>query len=267
MDSMKNASRPLIAVLTVATILGFAGCSSEPPAPEASSDASTSAEPAVEEMDTDKVMRELVTAVYGNDFATSESLVAPESAAAKYVTHQKSSDTAYKANGDFTPPVAADQPSLEFEDGAVTAKYPGGMSFTWSEFEFDESGLVTSWTTPSGQLPSLLWSADFAGAVAGNSVNLTSAYKTNAGEMHVVLTVTAGSSGIDFMMPYQAQFVASDGIAYTAQYSSAPGQSLPAGATGYVVLAFPQVPFGGTIYLEGYNVGSPDIWKAEIPVS
>lgn len=98
-------------------------------------------------------------------------------------------------------------------------------------------------------------------------MSLISAYKTNGGEMHAVLSVTAGSTGIDFMMPYQAQFIASDGIAYGAQSYSAPRQSLPAGATGYVVLAFPQAPFGGRIYLEGYNVGAPDVWKAEIPVS
>jgi hypothetical protein len=204
-------------------------------------------------------MREFVAAVYANTFTTTEAMVAPGSAAAKYVAHQKATDTATKANGDFTQPVAADQPTLEFKDGTATAKYSDGRSFTWTDFEYDDNGLVTSWTTPSGELSSLLWNTDFSGAIAGNTVTLTSAYKTNGGEMYAVLTVTAGSAGIDFMMPYQAQFVASDGIAYAAQNFSAPRQSLPAGVSGYVVLAFPQAPFGGTIYLEGYNTGTPDV--------
>lgn len=255
--------RLVAASLAVAGVLAFSGCSAVTPA---SPDASATPTVGTEAVDADKVMREFVTAVYANTFATTEAMVAPGSAAAKYVAHQKATDTASKANGDFAQPVAADQPTLEFKDGTATAKYSDGRSFTWTDFEYDDNGLVTSWTTPSGELPSLLWSSDFSGAIAGNTVTLTSAYKTNGGEMHAVLTVTAGSAGIDFMMPYQAQFVASDGIAYAAQSFSAPRQSLPADVTGYVVLAFPQAPFGGTIYLEGYNVGSPDVWKAEIPV-
>lgn len=257
----------LCATLAVAGVFALSGCSATAPAQTTSSDEPAAMSSSPEAGSADEKMRDFVTAVYANTFTTTEEMVSPGSAAAKYVIHQKSTDTALKANGDYTEPGTADQPTLEFKDGTATAKYSDGTSFTWSEFEYDDDGLVVSWTTPSGKLPSLLWSTDFSGAIAGNTVALTSAYKTNSGEMRALLTVTAGGEGIDFMMPYQAQFVASDGIAYAAQSFSAPRQSLPAGVTGYVVLAFPQVPFGGTIYLEGYNIGSPDVWKAEIPVS
>lgn len=267
MNSRNDALRLFAAALAAAGVLAFSGCTAAAPEPSASSTAVESDNATAGEADTDQAMREFVTAVYASDFAITEAMSAPGSTAAKYVAHQKNSDTAYKANGDYTQPSDADQPTLEFEDGTATAKYSTGGSYMWSDFEFDENGLITSWTTPSGALPSLLWSADFSGAIAGNTVTLTSAYKTSAGEMVAVLTVTAGSAGIDFMMPYQAQFVASDGIAYGVQGFSAPRQSLPPGATGYLVLAFPQAPFGGTIYLEGYNVGAPDVWKAEIPVA
>lgn len=262
-----RSSRLFATSIAMAGMLAFSGCSAATSAPATAPSGSVSIEPSVEAIDTDKLMREFVAAVYAADFTTTESMAAPGSAAAKYIAHQKSTDTANRANGDYMEPVAADQPTLEFQDGTATAKYRDGSSFAWSDFEYDESGLVTSWTTPSGQLPSLLWSTEFTGAIAGNSVTLTSAYKTNGGEMVAVLAVAAGSSGIDFLMPYQAQFVASDGIAYGVQSYSAPRQSLPAGSTGYVVLAFPQAPFGGTIYLEGYNFDTPDVWKAEIPVS
>mgnify|MGYP003637904007 CR=1 FL=1 len=267
MSTNKPVAMVFAAALMIAGSLGLAGCTIAAAAP-ASTGAATaaSAEPVVEEAGTDASMREFVTAIYGNDYTTAEALVVPGSAAQKYVAHQKATDTAYKTNGDFTQPLPEEQPTLEFTDGAATAKYPTGESFAWSDFEYDNNGLLASWTTPSGELPGLLWTSEFSGAIAGNTVNLTSAYKSNAGDMYVVLTVTSGA-GIDFLMPYQAQFVASDGIAYSAQYYSAPRQSLPASATGYVVVTFPQAPFGGTLYLEGYNLGSTDIWKAEIPVA
>lgn len=267
MTSQKRVAHLLAATLVVAGVFAFSGCSPQEPEPSVSPSVSDGSETRVETGDAAETMQEFVTAVYASDFATTESLASPGTAAAKYVAHQKAAETALKANGDFSSSGAAEQLDLEFEDGTAKVAYPDGFSSTWSEFEYDENGLVASWTTPRGPLPSLLWSADFTGEVSGNSVALISAYTTERGAMTAVVTVTAGSGGIGAMLPDQAQFVADDGVTYPVRKSSAPLQALSAGATGYVLPQFPQETVGGMIYLDGSNADPASDWTAEIPVA
>jgi hypothetical protein len=156
-----------------------------------------------------------------------------------------------------------EEPTLTFaDDGSATATYSEGSSFVWSDFQFDDRGLITSWTTPSGDLAGLLWTQDWQGTVGPNTYTLVSAYKANSGDLYVTLRVDAGQA--TSLSHYSASLVGADSINYSVDAASGPRNDIPAGSSAFIVLIFPQAPFGGTVHLPGYY---PDDMSSSIDVA
>lgn len=236
-------------------LLGMTACA-EPGsvADKVRSESSATATNAAEsEFDTKAVTKEFVTAVYANDLENALPLTSPGSPAARYVTHQQATQKAYQVNGDAT---TEEEPTLTFDDdGAVTVTYSDGTSFIWTDFQFDDRGLVSSWVTPSGDLTALLWTQDWQGVVGANTYTLVSAYKANGGDLFVTLRVDAGQQTSLFY--YSATLVGADSITYSVTGTSGPRSDITAGSSAFVVLIFPQAPFGGTVRLQGYYPDDP----------
>lgn len=253
-----------LALVVALGLSALTACSprSEPSEPAtAQTPTPTSTVPVV---DPDAVIKDFTQAVYGFQYDTARDMVSPGSAAERYMTHLVAIDTAFTTNGQTTQDEA---PTLVVDDGVATGTYSDGTEFVWQDFTVDAAGLITGWTTPSGVLDKLLWTTPWQGTVAGNTIDLVSAYKSTNGYLWVVLKVTAGASGID-VGAYTSSLVGTDGIAYTpdATRTIAPASTVPAGAAAYVVLTFPKAPFGGTVHLQGWDAEYND-WDAAIPVS
>lgn len=260
---VSHAQRYFPSLLLIGLLL-VTGCSAPGSvADKVRSEASQSAVPTQEpepEFDANAVTKEFVSAVYASDYENAVLLASPGSTAARYVTHQEATQKAYQVNGDAGD---FEAPTLTFgDDGSATATYSEGTSFVWSDFQFDDRGLVSSWTTPSGDLAGLLWTQDWQGTVGPNTYTLVSAYKANSGDLYVTLRVDAGQG--TSLFHYSASLVGTDSINYSVDAASGPTNVIPAGSSAFVVLIFPQAPFGGTVHLQGYY---PDDSSSSIEVA
>ncbi|MCS5499346.1 hypothetical protein NY547_19055 [Cnuibacter physcomitrellae] len=203
------------------------------------------------------------TAVFENRFDEALQHASPGSAAERYVTHQKALATGLSANGEGQSDPSTD-PTLSFDGDVVTVSQAGTV-YTLSDYTFDADGLVTGWTGKSGPVANVLWTQPWSGQAGGNSVELVSAYKANAGTLYVILKVTAGAGTIT-PNGYSATYSASDGITYSAGGASQP-REIAAGSAGYVILTFDGAPFGGTVNFDGTSPDDYSIsWAASIPV-
>lgn len=266
-----RATVPSITVLALAAALGLSGCTAEAATrePIESSAAATSTAESDQNAENNATIEAFISAAFNDQFEQALQHASPGSAAERYVTHQQAYVTALNANGDAPVDDPEDDtdnaPTLTFDEGIVNVNQ-GGTDYSLTDFTFDDDGLVTAWTGKSGPVSSVLWSQPWSGQTGGNTVDLVSAYRANAGSLIVVVKVTANERTAT-IFGYSATYSASDGITYAVAGSSQPSQIAP-GSAGYAILVFTGAPFGGTVNLGG---SSPDdysySWNAAIPVS
>ncbi|MBG6060109.1 hypothetical protein RCH16_003591 [Cryobacterium sp. MP_M5] len=257
---------PTIAALALALTLGLVGCASAPATRETAETnaTATSAPERDQSSEQNATIESFISATFDDRFEEGLQHASPGSPAERYVTHQQAVLTGMNANGDGYADPATD-PTFTFEDGTVKVVEYDQSEYALTDFTFDEDGLVVSWVGKSGPVADVLWTAPWNGQTGGNTINLVSAYRANSGGLFVVLKVAANERTTS-VFGYSATYSASDGITYTAETSSQP-QEIANGSAGYVILAFPGAPFGGTVNLEGT---SPDdystSWAASVPV-
>jgi hypothetical protein len=260
-----------ITALLVAAAIGLAGCTTEAATrePVESSAPPTNTAESDQNAEHNATIEAFISPAFNDQFEQALQHASPGSPAERYVAHQQAYATALNANGDAPVDDPAtetdDAPTLTFDEGVVNV-VAGGEKYSLTDFTFDENGLVTAWTGKSGPVADVLWTQPWSGQTGGNTVDLVSAYKANAGQLIVVIKVTANERAAT-VFGYNATYAASDGITYAASGSSQPSQ-ITAGSAGYTILIFSGAPFGGTVNLEG---SSPDdysaSWSAAIPVS
>lgn len=190
----------------------------------------------------------------------------PGSLAEQYVKHLQAYDTALKANGDYY--AAGEKASVSVTDGVVAADFPSGMSYEWSDFEFDDEGLVSTFSNPGGSLDAVLWDGQpWSGHGGGATVDRISAYRSSSGVLIAVLKVTANDNPVS-VYSFNGTYAASDGIQYTSSMDgSEPSADIQPGSAGYVALVFPDAPFGGNLRLEVTNPITYDRAVVEVPIA
>lgn len=257
---------PSIAALALALTLGLVGCASAPSTREpAESNAPASSTPERDQSsEQNATIEAFISATFEDRFEDGLQHASPGSPAERYVTHQQAVLTGINANGDGYSDPATD-PTLTFDGGTVNVVESDQSEYALTDFTFDEDGLVVSWVGKSGPVADVLWTAPWSGQTGGNTIDLVSAYKANSGGLFVVLKVAANERTTS-VYGYSATYSASDGITYTAEWASEP-QEIAIGSAGYVILAFPGAPFGGTVNLEGTSPDDYSIsWAASVPV-
>ena len=256
-----------ITALAIGISLGLIGCTAEPATrePVGSSTAASSAPQQDEDADHNATIEAFVSAVFEYRYDDAMQHASPGSPAERYVIHQQAVDTGLNANGDgYTDP--ATEPTVTFDGDTATVVESGQSPYELTDFTFDQEGLVEAWTGKSGPVAEVLWTAPWTGQTGGNTIDLVSAYKANSGSLFVVLKVTANERSTS-AFGYSASYSASDGITYTVESSSQPGD-IAAGSAGYFILGFPSAPFGGTVNLDGTSPDDYSIsWTAQVPVS
>lgn len=256
---------PSIAALALALTLGLVGCASAPATrlPAESNAPATSAPERDQSSEQNATIESFISATFEDRFEDGLQHVSPGSPAERYVAHQQAVVTGMNANGDGYADPATD-PTFTFEDGTVKVVEYDQSEYALTDFTFDEDGLVVSWVGKSGPVADVLWTDPWTGQTGGNTIDLVSAYRANSGRLFVVLKVAANERTTS-VFGYSATYSASDGITYTAETSSQP-QEIANGSAGYVILAFPGAPFGGTVNLEGTSSDYSTSWAARVPV-
>jgi len=201
-----------------------------------------------------------------NDYDAALAHTSPGSLAERYLMHLKASHTALKANGDYYDDGV--QPSLSVDDGVASVTYPDGQSYEWSDFEFDDNGLISTFSNPGGSLDDVLWDGQpWSAQGGGATVERVSAYRSSSGLLTVVLKVTAADNPVS-VYSFNATYAASDGIQYTSSMDgSEPSADIQVGSAGYVVVTFPEAPFGGVLRLEVTNPITYDRAVVEVPIA
>ncbi|MFP7834899.1 hypothetical protein [Marisediminicola sp. LYQ134] len=261
---MRTATVAPAVVLALTIVL--TGCTAAPATRESSeSAAATTAptpDPGAEQFAT---IEAFVGAAFQGRYDEAAQHASPGSAAERYVSHQRAMNTGYNANGDGQDDLTT-LPTLSFDDGLVTVVEGDSEPYNLSDFTFDDEGLVTGWAGKSGPVAEALWTQPWSGQSGGNTIDLTSAYRANSGNLFVVIKVAANERATA-PYSYSATYSASDGITYSAAYASQPDE-IAAGSAGYIVVVFEGAPFGGTVNLDG---ASPDdfsaTWTASVPVA
>jgi hypothetical protein len=249
--------------------LGLAGCSTPTVAEQVRSEKATETPaptPSKPVFDANKAMEEYVNAVFAKDYETAGLLSSPGSVAERYLTHLTETQTAYVNAGQEYLLNEGEEPTVTFKDGVASVDYPeSDFEYVWSNFEFDDRGLVTTWTTASGPMDGNIWTTPWEGAVGGNTVTLVSAYQSSGGALWVTLKVAAGASETN-VNGYSATYVDASGGARSVAQSAQPS-SLPPSSSGLISVVFDQADFGGTLHLDGYNTVDYTDWAVEIPVT
>jgi hypothetical protein len=150
-------------------------------------------------------------------YEAAKELVAPGSAADRYVIHQLKLQKAYQISGQDP---GGEEPSIDSDKGkrSIRIEFTGedGYSYTWKDFTFDH-GKVTGWTGKSGLVASVLWSRASKDSALGTTARLVSAYRSNAGSMFVVVEF---STKRDVDLAYTASYAAKGGYRQNASDSS-----------------------------------------------
>ena len=268
MQYLKIAAAVTSLVVTAGVL---AGCSTQSVADQVRSEQAT-ASPAPEatsekpQFDANAAMKEFVNATFAQDYPTAALLVSPGSVAERYITHLSATRDAYRNAGMEWMLDEGDTPSITFEDNAVTVDYAAtGNQYAWSGFEFDDRGLVTSWTTASGPMDGNLASTPFEAAVGGNTVTLLSAYQSSGGALWVTLKVAVGGAETDVWANSATSVDGAGAVRSTAQAASP--TTLPPNSTGLISVVFDQADLGGTVHLEGYDSVNYTDWSVQVPIS
>jgi hypothetical protein len=144
-------------------------------------------------------MVEFTRLVHVGDIGRAGSLVADNSAAARYIAHQNALKRFNELNG---------QPSDRNEDdftidgdekaGSIRIEFTGNEPtvYTWKEFKVDGLGKILSWTGKSGPIDKILWHQASTAKTHGVTVKLLTAYVNNGGDLNIVVELSSAKRTI-----------------------------------------------------------------------
>jgi hypothetical protein len=181
-----------------------------------------------------------------------QSLVEPNSPAARYIAHQLADTKAYKIDGLGDSNVEGDwKISGDEKTGKVRIKpSDGSASYTWEQFTYSGAGNITGWTGASGPIESALWTRESSDTGLGVTVRLVSAYRTNIGAMRMVVDY---STKRDVELSYTASYAARGGDRQDATEQSSQNE-LEEGEETVTHYSFADATFGGTLRLKVVSI-------------
>jgi hypothetical protein len=264
-----NHSRSRVAGAILGATLALAGCSgggaSDHPVQQTEPTVST---PPDETPAPTPVSDDFATAVkftkltHQSRYKEASGLVVPESPAARYLAHQtlmrKAQQIAgYNQSGDEEPSLKPDPTT-----GTIKIRYEdqseGETKYTWRDFTF-EQGKITGWTGASGPVKDVLWSRESKDSALGATAELASAYRTNAGNMDVVVEWCAKR---DIDLSYEPSYSAKGG--YRQHASDFNADELADGEKTLAYYTFDDAKFGGKLRLKiasasGYSTANLEL--------
>ena len=191
---------------------------------------------------------EFTRMVHLGKYGAAAGLVAPQSPAARYVAHQQAADKAQEINGDdatVNPDDYAFDPDPK--DGTIKIDTGDGETvYTWKEFAYDANGKIVSWTGASGPVAKVLWSKESKASALGASARLVSAYRSNTGDMWVVVEWSAKRK---VMINGSPSYSANGGYKQSPQSWSSQNE-LAAGEKTLAYYSFAGAKFGGKLRLD-----------------
>ena len=250
-----NCGRVAAAIL--GATLALAGCSgggAGDPAQQTEPTVSTPADeiPAPSPMSDDFSTAARFTKLsHQNRHKEANALVVPESPAARYLAHQTlinkaQSIAGYDQSEDEEPSVKPDPAtgSIKFKF-AKTEREPA-LSYIWRDFTF-EQGKITGWTGKSGPVTDVLWTRTTTDSKLSTKAKLESAYRSNSGNLYIVVELSAGKSrGFG-----EAEYAAHGGYRQTVMEQNA--SDLSKGEKTLAYFTFKNAKFGGTLHIPFYD--------------
>lgn len=250
-------STPLVATTLLLALVGCSGGNPPPagatsPRISVAEDAPTAA--GKSELD---LATEFVTSVYADDWDQASTMVADNTVAARYVTHQAAAAQVDDLNGnanqadpsdiDVTPD--EDTKTVTIEDRSVDPT----STRVWDNFTF-EAGKVASWNVQgSPNLPSRLWSTKSSDESEGVSAELVSAYQANNRNLTVVVRLKSRSKNVRVM---GAEYTPTDGFKHEDTASLDSDVDKEGKALLYFI--FRKAPVGGKLKLTVDKIDSGD---------
>jgi hypothetical protein len=189
-------------------------------------------------------------------------LVAPESAAARYVVHRQLMTKAEKITGYASKP---ETPKIDPDPAtrAVKIKYDDEprTKYTWNDFTFDQ-GKITGWTGKTGPVKSVLWSRTTSDQSRGRKAELKSAYLSNSKALYAVVELSSSKATSWGNAEYTAK-----GDYRQAAFDESAGD-LAAGEKTLAYFAFEDAKFGGIVHIPYYNEDgtSQGNWELELTI-
>ena len=183
------------------------------------------------------------------DWVSAGLLISPNSPAAEYLQYREQVEQAQEAAG--APIQQGGTVSADEAAGTVTATIAEtDVTYTWSDFESDDEGLVVGWSTEQGPLSEQLVPSGEAVAGGGAEISISSGYVTNEGELYLVVAVTA----VDDMIIVDDSTVLRAASGENVQSTAFVGPSEVAVAeTALVVYSMPTTQRAGTLVYEVQN--------------
>ena len=245
--------------LTAALLVALVGCSSSSTSPAAPttprvSVAEETPSPAADTMD---AAVSFATAVYNDDWDQAGSLVADNTIAARYVTHQAAAAQVDDLNGnsistdpsdiDVTPDKAARTVTIEDRSGDTPA------TRVWQDFEFQDGKVASGEVEGQPKLANRLWSTKSTDRSDGVSAELVSAYQQNSKNLLVVVRLASSSKNVRVM---NAAYTPTGGFKHedTASLSA----DVDKGSKGLTYFIYNKAPVGGKLKLTVDKIDSDD---------
>jgi hypothetical protein len=189
-------------------------------------------------------------------------LVAPESAAARYVMHRQLMTKAEKIIGYAAEP---ETPKIDPDPatGAIKIKYDDEpkTKYTWKDFTFDQ-GKINGWTGKTGPVESVLWSRTTSDQSRGRKAELKSAYLSNSKALYAIVELSSSKA----TSWGNAEYIAKGDYRQAAFDESA--GDLAAGKKTLAYFAFEDAKFGGVVHIPYYDEDgtSHGNWELELPI-
>lgn len=190
-------------------------------------------------------------ALAAQDWTAAEQLAVPGSPASQYVDYRRQVTQAQEAAGMGSTSTADVLPDEDSE--SLTVRITTGddtVTYTWTGFETDEFGLVSTWSTAQGPLEQQLVTGSAQDEGAGATVAVTSAYRTDAGDLYVVVSVTATDDVIS--VDTSPALRRADGTSQEAEVYLGPSGVEP-GQDAVVLYVFEGASRQGTLVYEVQN--------------
>jgi hypothetical protein len=248
-------------IITVPTLvlvaLLLAACSSGGAADQAAQSEPTVSTPADETPTPAPMSNDFATAVkftkmqHQDKQKEAAELVVPESPAARYLAHQvlitkAQSLAGYDESGDEKPSIKPDPAT-----GSIKIKYAKtedspALAYTWKDFTF-EQGKITGWTGKSGPVKDVLWTRTTTDSKLSARAKLESAYRSNNGNLFVVVELSASKArGFG-----DAEYSARGGYRQAVLEQNA--SDLSKGEKTLAYFTFKNAKFGGVLHIPFYD--------------
>lgn len=248
----------LLAAALLPVVLAACSAGTTPPAGPTTPNASIAEDTPSPAVDPDlATAASFVKAVYTNDWDTAGTLVADDSTAARYVTHQVAqaqvddlngtSPTTQASDVDVTPDDSGKTIAVEDRSGNTPTNY------LWQGFKYQD-GKVTSWDVKGqSDLTTRLWTTKSADKSKGVTADLVSAYQGNNKNLTVVVQLVSSSKNVRII---DAAYTPDGGFKH--EDIAALGSDVDKGGKSLTYFQFKKAPVGGKLKLIVDRIDSND---------